>query len=189
MAESAWCSTQKKTGTEEDVKRLLTFLAQNGHHTPFEKTLLHFVVTCDIATHVQLLKHRIGVSVNAQSARYREIKEDAYLVPSDFPDEWAEKLRDHTDRGLELYHQALDALGPVLGRPRAKEACRYFRGYNTQLVTDVSFNMRSFYHFYGLRATAGAQQEIRDLAEQMMTLLRAVPEFKHTLDALFGPVN
>ena len=46
----------------------------NGHETPFEKGTVHFLVDTDIASHIHLLKHRIS-SLNAESARYKELKE------------------------------------------------------------------------------------------------------------------
>lgn len=61
---SAWTSTsrfldQKKI---DRIPSLLNYLAKEGHHTPFEKSTLHFLVTADIATHIHFLKHRIGVN-------------------------------------------------------------------------------------------------------------------------------
>jgi thymidylate synthase ThyX len=58
-------------------------LASEGHHTPFEKSQLHFLVNVDQATHIHLLKHRIGVSINGESARYKELKEDKTYIPED----------------------------------------------------------------------------------------------------------
>ena len=84
---SAWTSTSRDL-TEEKKTRipsLLKMLAENGHETPFEKSSLHFLVTVDTATHIHLLKHRIGVSVNGESARYKELKGDKYLGPDDWP--------------------------------------------------------------------------------------------------------
>jgi len=86
-AMSAWTSTSRDI-TEEKWKRvpaLLKFLAENGHHTPFEKSYLQFLVTCDTASHIHLLKHRIGVSINAESGRYKELKDDKYYIPEDWP--------------------------------------------------------------------------------------------------------
>lgn len=83
---SAWTSTSRSL-TEDKRSRtpkLLKMLADEGHHTPFEKSLLHFLVDSDIASHIHLLKHRIGVSINGESARYKEIKEDKYLTPNDW---------------------------------------------------------------------------------------------------------
>ena len=55
-AQSAWTSTSRDL-TEEKLNRvgkLLTMLAKDGHHTPFEKSSLHFLVTVDQATHIHL---------------------------------------------------------------------------------------------------------------------------------------
>src|SRR5689334_8018873 len=86
---SAWTSTKREL-TPERQKRIgamLTQLAQAGHHTPFEKSAIHFLVTVDTATHIHLIKHRIGVSINAESARYKEHKTDKFYIPDDWPEE------------------------------------------------------------------------------------------------------
>ena len=70
-AQSAWTSTSRDL-TEDKLSRvgkLLKMLASEGHHTPFEKSGLHFLVNVDQATHIHLLKHRVGVSINGESAR------------------------------------------------------------------------------------------------------------------------
>ena len=80
---SAWTSTSRQLGPKKRARigKLLKMLATEGHHTPFEKSSLHFLVTTDIATHIHLLKHRIGVNINAESARYKEFKVDKYHLP------------------------------------------------------------------------------------------------------------
>ena len=92
---SAWTSTSRDLNDEKinRVSKLLSMLASNGHHTPFEKSSLHFLVDTDIASHIHLLKHRIGVSINGESARYKEIKEDKYLIPDDWSEYWQDKLK------------------------------------------------------------------------------------------------
>ena len=158
---SAWTSTDREL-TEDKTQRipnLLKMLAENGHHTPFEKSSLHFLVRSDIATHIHLLKHRIGVSINAESARYKELKEDNYYVPTDWPIEWQDKLDEYSQQGLKLYHECINTLTNAYGldRKRVKESARFFRTYNTQLTCDVMFNWRSFYHFLSLRNKMDAQ--------------------------------
>jgi len=62
-AKSAWTSTSREL-TEDKVERipkLLSMLASEGHHTPFEKSTLHFLVNVDQATHIHLLKHRYSL--------------------------------------------------------------------------------------------------------------------------------
>ncbi len=184
---SAWTSTEREL-TYDKIKRidkLLAMLARDGHHTPFEKSCLHFLVDTDIASHIHLLKHRIGVSINGESARYKEIKEDKYIVPNDWPEEWKQKLKDHSDRGNELYHEAIKDLQESLGRKRIKESARFFKGYNSQICADVMFNWRSFGHFLGLRNKPDAQKEIREIASYMLKLVGDIEgnPFKHTVAA------
>lgn len=191
IACSAWTSTSRDISPEKRsrIDKLLKMLASEGHHTPFEKSYLHFLVTTDIASHIHIIKHRIGVSVNGESARYKEIKEDKYLVPEDWPSLWQEHLKTHTENGLRLYHECVNDLvdNYDIDRKRAKESARFFRGYNTQITADVAFNWRSFYHFQSLRNKPNAQLEIREIAQQMLDLIKNLPDnpFKYTIEA-FG---
>ena len=192
---SAWTSTSRDID-ESKVQRipnLLNMLASEGHHTPFEKSSLHFLVTVDQATHIHLLKHRIGVSINGESARYKELKEDKTYIPEDWKgirdnarqEEWIETLKSFTKESNELYHRALEALTPILGRKRAKESARFFKTMNSQITMDVMFNFRSFVTFLNLRHSEHAQLEVRELAKQMLKLVENIEgnPFEHTINA------
>lgn len=186
-AQSAWTSTSRDITDEKKARvgKLLKMLASEGHHTPFEKSSLHFLVTVDQATHIHLIKHRIGVSVNGESARYKELKEDKYYIPEDWDNRWAIALKNFTDRANELYHECLEDLTPVLGRKRAKESARFFKTFNSQITMDVMFNWRSFYHFQQLRNSEHAQVEVRQLAQDMLDLVKQIEgnPFKETIEA------
>jgi thymidylate synthase ThyX len=136
-AQSAWTSTSRDITDEKKARvgKLLKMLASEGHHTPFEKSSLHFLVTVDQATHIHLIKHRIGVS--------------------------------------------------ILGRKRAKESARFFKTFNSQITMDVMFNWRSFYHFQQLRNSEHAQVEVRQLAQDMLDLVKQIEgnPFKETIEA------
>ena len=202
-AMSAWTSTSRDYEAKKDrMPRLLNTLSKDGHHTPFEKSSLHFLVNCDIASHIHLIKHRIGVSVNAE---YKELKEDKFYLPEDWgiPTKdgaeivggykegvsinWTSILLKHTQTSNELYHKCLEELTPILGRKRAKESARFFKTYNSQIAADVQFNFRSFMHFQQLRNSEHAQVEIKDIAQQMLKLVQEIPgnPFEHSLKA-FG---
>jgi thymidylate synthase (FAD) len=202
---SAWTSTSRELSEDKinRIPKLLKMLAENGHHTPFEKSSLHFLVNTDIASHIHLIKHRVGVSVNGESARYKEIKEDKYLIPDDWGDKevnpvlldfdrreqfgntWGEILQNYVELGNELYHIALQDLETSLGRKRAKESARFFKTYNSQIQADVMFNFRSFYHFLSLRNKPDAQKEIREIAAEMLRLVKNIEgnPFQHTIEA------
>ena len=144
---------------------LLAFLAKHEHETPFEKSTLDFQLRGDIASHIQVIKHRIAVSVNSESARYKELK-DKWYVPADWEDKpiltyspptiatellmragcktWGEALDRFCWVGHQLYHQAVNELKEPLGRKRAKESARYFLPYAKQLDFDTMFNFRFY---------------------------------------------
>ena len=189
IAQSAWTSTSRDL-TEDKLARipkLLEMLWTNGHETPFEKANVHFLVNCDIASHIHLLKHRIA-SINAESARYKELKENKFYLPEDWAERgirgyWHKRLEAFSEEANTLYHACLSDLTPSLGRKRAKESARFFKTYNSQITADVQFNMRSFANFLTLRSSEHAQVEIRDIAEQMYQLLLNIEgnPFEHTL--------
>jgi flavin-dependent thymidylate synthase len=184
-ASSAWTSTSRDLTNEKiaRIPKLLTMLATEGHHTPFEKSSLHFLVNVDQATHIHLLKHRIGVSINGESARYKELKEDKTYIPQDWTDEWINKLLSFTEESNKLYHQALEELTPILGRKRAKESARFFKTFNSQITMDVMFNWRSFAHFQQLRNSTHSQVEVKELAQMMLELVKNIENnpFEHTI--------
>ena len=204
IACSAWTSTSRNL-TDDKRKRvgkLIDMLWSEGHETPFEKGVVHFLVDTDIASHIHLLKHRIS-SLNAESARYKELKEDKYYLPEDWDDitcteviryptecgaKWTDILRVYTEYGNELYHQCVADLEPVLGRKRAKESARFFKTYNSQIQADVMFNMRSFANFIQLRNSKHAQKEIREIAQKMWDLVATIEgePFKFTLNAIWN---
>jgi thymidylate synthase (FAD) len=198
-AQSAWTSTSREL-TDDKVSRipkLLDMLASEGHHTPFEKSQLHFLVNVDQATHIHLLKHRIGVSINGESARYKELKEDKVYLPKDWivleskemmsagNTNWHEHLEWFTKNANHWYHKCIEDLTPILGRKRAKESARFFKTMNSQITMDISFNFRSFTHFQGLRNSEHAQVEVRELAQKMLDLVKNIDgnPFEHTLKA------
>lgn len=184
IACSAWTSTSRELDEKkrERIPKLINMLWSEGHETPFEKGSVHFLVDCDIASHIHLLKHRIS-SLNAESARYKELKEDKFIVPDDWPEYWQHKLAYYTQQGNELYHQCVGDLTDTMGRKRAKESAQFFKTYNSKIQSDVMFNMRSFANFQKLRNSEHAQKEIREIAQLMIDLVREIPgePFKHTL--------
>ena len=198
IACSAWTSTSRELTEEKKnrIPQLINSLWSAGHETPFEKATLHFLIDCDIASHIHLLKHRIA-SINAESARYKELKEDKLYLPEDWKNieskeilgagntNWYEHLKWFTSNANYWYHKCLEDLTPVLGRKRAKESARFFKTYNSQIQSDVMFNFRSFANFLKLRNSENSQLEIKKIAQQMLELVENIEgnPFKHTLEA------
>jgi len=185
---SAWTSTSRDLNDEkrQRVGKLLLQLGQEEHGTPFEKSMIHFLVTTDIATHIHLLKHRVGVSINGESARYKELKDDKFYVPVDWDEDEKTKYINFMDNALKQYHECLaNLVAKGVPRKRAKESARFYLPYGNQITADISFNWRSFMHFQGLRNSEHAQLEVRELAQEMLRLVKETNQFPLSLKA-FG---
>lgn len=218
IARAAWTSTQIEVNskTDEQIRDLLVNKLWNNksgksHKTPFERGIVEFNITCEQASHIHLLKHRLA-NINGESARYKELKEDKFYLPEDWVDikisdpeeldefqflyeidcewknvKWLDILNRYTRLGNKLYHAALKDLEVVLGRKRAKETARFFKTMNSQLTLSVMMNMSCFSNFITLRNDDAAQKEIAWIAQDMIKAVKNIPEnpFQYTLEA-FG---
>lgn len=202
-ARAAWTSTQidVQNKTPEQIQKLIVNTLWNNnsgkaHRTPFERPLVEFNITCDQASHIHLLKHRMA-NINGESARYKELKDDRIYLPKDWQDIVLSEetsiygkgtpllniLKHYSEEGNKLYHQSLKDLEPVLGRKRAKESARFFKTMNSEITLSVSMNMSCFANFYALRSDIDAQLEIRMIAEEMFSIIKNIPEFQFIIEA------
>jgi flavin-dependent thymidylate synthase len=185
---SAWTSTSRNLTPEKRARidKLLDDLAKNEHGSPFEKSYLHFLVDVETASHIHILKHRIGVSVNGESARYKEHTQDKWYLPADWPEAAQAALDAYTREGFMHYHAMLEVLEKEgFSRKRAKESARFFLPYSSQVTLDVGFNFRSFMHFQDLRNDDHAQVEIHEIAQKMLDLVWETGAFDLSLQG-FG---
>jgi thymidylate synthase (FAD) len=185
---SAWTSTSRDLTDEkrQRLPKLIQMLAENDHGTPFEKSMIHFLVTTDIATHIHLLKHRIGVSINGESARYKELKDDKFYIPQDWDEDERVRYITFMEDSLKKYHETLERLvAKGVSRKRAKESARFYLPYGNQITADISFNFRSFMHFQELRNSEHAQLEVREIAKEMLYQVQDTGAFDLSLEA-FG---
>ena len=186
---SAWTSTSRQLGPKKRARmgKLLDMLAREGHHTPFEKSSLHFLITTDIAPHIHLLKHRSGTSANAESARYKEFIVDKYYLPVDWPESERDDLEAFIKQAYENYHGCIARLEEAgYSRKRAKESARFYLPYGIQITCDIMFNWRSFAHFQKLRNDEHAQLEVRQVAAEMLRLVEEGGDFPMTINAMRG---
>lgn len=190
-AQAMWTSTGKILTPEsieripERLQMLVTGSDGNEHGTPFERSLLHFQATVDTASHIHLLKHR-HFSINGESARYKAYTEDKYYVPGDWNEEDQLYLEETTKNAYTFYHSCFEGVDPMLlPRKRVKESARYVLPYAIQVNLDFSCNLRAFVHFQKLRNAPGAQLEIREIAQEMLRLVKEETngDFEHSLKA------
>jgi thymidylate synthase (FAD) len=186
IASAAWTSSTIELTPErqERVPALVHQLYREGHHSPFEHNYLKFKLIVDNSTHIQMLKHRIGVSFNVESARYRAYREDKTYIPNDANPELQELLKRTALEAWENYHYIVDNHETMgLTKARAKEIAKFVLPMSSQVEMVISFNLRSFFHFLGLRDSPHAQKEIREVAQEMKRLVIETNQFRHAIEA------
>jgi thymidylate synthase (FAD) len=72
-----------KVRSTEDNFKLIKYLLKHEHGTPLEHNLITYRVVMPLYVVQELLRHRIGTSVNQSSHRYIQVKNQAY-VPNIF---------------------------------------------------------------------------------------------------------
>jgi thymidylate synthase (FAD) len=173
--------------TDRD-KKLIKYLLEHGHTSPFEHNQLSFRVQCPIFVARQWMRHRMN-SYNEISYRYTTVIEQFYV-----PNQWrmqdkvnkqasAESFENEAlkkqyqeviDLSLATYKQLLEA---GVSRELARgvlPVCTY-----TQFI--FTCNLHSLMHFIKLRLHEGASYEIQQYAKGMLEL--AFPYFPVSLSA------
>ena len=154
---------------EAEARRLIRSLFEMGHLSPFEHVSFFFGVSgVSRALSHQLVRHRIA-SYSQKSQRYVSEAGFEYVLPPTIalrPD--ARELFENQMKMLREGYAMLVGLGIP------KEDARYLlpNACTTQLV--CTFNARSLLNFFKLRCCERAQWEIRDLAREMLRLVREV---------------
>lgn len=69
----------------EESSGLINFLMRNRHGTPFEHNFFCFLVEAPIAVFREWHRHRIGVSYNEESGRYKQLAPKFYLPSPERP--------------------------------------------------------------------------------------------------------
>lgn len=166
---------------EEKDKKLLFYLMEHSHMTPFEQAVFKFHIKLPIFVMRQLVRHRVA-SLNEESARYREV-EDQFYVPEQF------RKQDIKNKQSSTYDQSLDQ--ESLKRLYNETVTRSYTTYKklleggaaremARMVLPVSLytqiywtiNARSLMNFILLRAEAHAQWEMRQYAEALLKFFK-----------------
>lgn len=167
--------------TPEKTKEFLEMLTNLGHASPIEHITFTFgIENVSRALLAQITRHRIA-SFSVQSQRY--VAEDGFefvLPPAIAANEEAKALYLETMDELSSRYTKLTALlmegtaGTMADKKKAIEDARFVlpNGCTTKMM--VTMNARSLLNFFNLRCCNRAQWEIRDLATQMLMLVREV---------------
>ena len=167
--------------TPEKTVEFLEMLTNLGHASPIEHISFTFgIENVSRALLAQITRHRIA-SFSVQSQRY--VAEDGFdfvLPPAIEANAEAKALYLETMDELAARYTKLTELlmegteGTAADKKKAIEDARFVlpNGCTTKMM--VTMNARSLLNFFNLRCCNRAQWEIRELATQMLMLVRDV---------------
>lgn len=177
---------------KEDDEKVLRFLLKNKHGTPFEHNFFKFHIRAPIFVFREWHRHRIGISINEESARYSPLQPDFYLPEVDAVRSQTGKPGRYTfepvdtstanqarDRLENIYKDSYQTYLELLEAGVAKEIARASLpvGIYSQMI--YSMNARSLMKFIELRATPTAQYEIRRYAETIEEYFKEIMPVTH----------
>lgn len=181
VVEAARVSYAGASKGEEKDRKLIAYLLQRRHWTPFEHAVFKFHVKCPIFVMRQWIRHRFA-SYNEISYRYTEVRDDYYI-----PERWRAqdfKNKQGSAPGPALDQEALTRLcedGVAAARHAyrrmldagvAREMARMLLPVNLYTEFHWTVNARSLMNFIALRADAHAQWEMQQYAEGLASFFR-----------------
>ncbi len=173
--------------SERDEK-LINFLMEHNHTSPFEHNQLSFRIKAPIFVARQWMRHRMN-SYNEISYRYVKVKTEFY-IPKEF--RYQDQVNGQSSLGafnseelMALYTNQLTSVYAAYESLLAAGVCREQARALLPVATYTEFiftcNVHSLMHFMKLRLSHGAQAEIRFYAKALLQL--AFPHFPMTLQA------
>jgi thymidylate synthase (FAD) len=158
--------------SDAEVERLLDFLRQRNHLSPFEHADFSFSVDgISRALSHQLVRHRIA-SYSQESQRYVN-----YMKVEALPFITPPKIANN-EKALQIYNNALEhtlnAYREMVEAGMAPEDARYVFPNAIETKFVFTMNARSLFNFFEQRCCLKAQWEIRALALAMLTEVRKV---------------
>lgn len=171
--------------TDEKVAKFIRHLSNMGHQSPVEHVSFTFAIEgVSRALLAQLTRHRIA-SYSVQSQRYVSMEDFEYVIPPEIQAD--PESREVFIDGVETTGAAYNKIRADLiekyiacgmsenaAEKKANEDARYIlpNAAATRLI--VTMNARSLIHFFTLRCCNRAQWEIRELADEMLRLVKSI---------------
>lgn len=175
---------------DDKDEKLLKYLIENKHMTPFEHVQFQFSVHCPLYVRSQWHRHRAGWSYNEISRRYTEVDMEFYIPQNlrkqstDNKQASMDEAIDNNDTMVDAYQACINECYATYEKLIANGVCReQARGILPQTMFTTfwaTVDLRNLLHFIELRDDDHAQKEIREYAKAMKKLIR--PYVPHVIE-------
>lgn len=180
--ESDWDSEEYGSFLKEKDEKLIRYLAEHNHWSPFSHCFISFHVKAPIFIARQLQKHTVGLAWNEVSRRYVDDEPEFYT-----PIFWR-KRADNVKQGssnkevkesvlcnsylLDTYEDCLDTYQALIDAGVAAEQARMSLPQGTHTEWIWSGSLYAFARVCNLRLGEGAQREAGEVAQQIKEILQ-----------------
>jgi thymidylate synthase (FAD) len=181
--------------TVEQNGKLIKYLAEHNHTSPFRHPQLQYRITCPVYVERQLFKHQVGLTANSISGRYVDFEDNYYKI-----DTWRKQSKSskqgsegHLDEKsnsianfiqndvvdcAKIAYQKLIELGV------SKEQARTILPLNLETTFIWTGSLLAYINFWKLRITRDTQAETMQIAQDMLHELKLrTNSFEHSLKA------
>ena len=184
--------------TEEQNSRLLKYLVNHGHTSPFRHSTLQFRIKCPIYVERQLFKHQIGISINSISGRYVDFSDTYSTIrygdwrkqsksskqgSDGLLDKEGQRLANNIQSKVELL--ARESYKKLIDLGVSREQARSILPLNLETEFIWTGSFLAFVHLCNLRLKEDTQKETRDVVTEMLREVKGLDNFKETVKA-FG---
>ena len=169
--------------TSGDAK-LIQYLAEHGHWTPFSQVMLTFRIKMPIFVARQWFKHQVGFTRNEVSRRYVTDKPELYFpkkwraaapgVKQGSSDETIEQNTEINDVVREYGYGDAELYTTLLKQGVAPEMARMVLPQSTYTEFIETASLYAYARLYKLRIDPAAQWEVRQYAEVIGELVHDV---------------
>ena len=164
--------------------RLIKYLWEHHHSTPFEAVEFQFEVYAPIFVIRQWQRHRTW-SFNELSGRYRELPETFYVPdPQDVGEQSTNNKQGRQDTSVERYldcamlrtscEESFEVYRTLIKNGWPRELARTVLPLNTYSHMFAKVDLKNLLHFLALRADDHAQMEIRVYADAIIKLIQPI---------------
>lgn len=179
--------------TVEQNAKLIKYLAEHNHTSPFRHPQLQYRITCPIYVERQLFKHQVGLTANSISGRYVDFEDNYYKIEdwrkqSTSSKQGSEGLIDKQKEAKVLQDMVVNVCQNVyqelLTLGVAKEQARSILPLNLETTFIWTGSLLAYINFWKLRITRDTQFETMQIAMDMLCELKLrTNNFEHSLKA------
>lgn len=186
-------TTQKKSKTQEDNKKLIEYLIKNDHTSPFEFVEFVFYIKAPIFVARQWFRHRTG-NYSEISGRYTTLETEFYIpdlkrikgkgvfnkqgsegeIDDILKEEWVIQLQNFFDQSKKIYELANKF-------NISNELARINLPLSTYTQFYFKTDLHNLLHFLKLRMDSHAQWEIQQYANAIYEFIK--PIVPYTIEA------